>query len=166
MTHRQFFDFTGYIHSLTTANRLAAAEGFRPSTCSGVQHLEGMLQEFQTTANFVSASDICEESTFQHGGGWFKRRVFTVFVLMRYRFGDTTDQAAKMTTCRELLRQFQSRIIRDSQRLMLKDIYVNTADIRSRELGGTFLSGCTGLYFMLTIDEPTDLCYNGDEWTA
>jgi hypothetical protein len=37
-------------------------------------------------------------------------------------------------------------------------------EIRSRELGGQFLNGCTGLYFMVALDEPTDLQYNQDEW--
>ncbi len=165
MNAKTFFDFTGYINALTAANLLAQQQAFRPSVCSGVQHIEGLLQDFQRTANFVCSSDICEESTFQRGGGWFKRRVFTVFILMRYRFGDTADQAAKMQTTRELFRQFQSRIIRDAQDLQNDFVYVDTANIRSRELGGAFLSGCTGLYFMLSMDEPTDLCYRQDEWT-
>ncbi len=164
MPHKTFFNFPAYLKTLTEENRLAATCGFRPSVCSGVQHIEGLLQEFQRTANFVCTSDICEESTLQRGGGWFKRRVFTVFILMRYRFGDTADQAAKMATVRELFRQFQSRILRDSQDLENNFVYVNTADIRSRELGGSFLSGCTGLYFMLSMDEPTDLCFRRDEW--
>ena len=37
-------------------------------------------------------------------------------------------------------------------------------DIRSRELGGQFLNGCTGLYFMVALDEPTDLHFNAEEW--
>lgn len=161
-----FFDFTAYMARLTAENRLARREDFRAVTCSGMGYLEGLLQEFQTTANFVATSDVCAETTFMHAGGWFKRRVFTVFLLMRYAFGDGQDAARKMALCRELFRQFQSRFIRDAEALSGEMLYLNTADIRSNELGGTFLSGCTGLYFMLSMDEPTQLCYDPEEWQS
>ena len=34
-----------------------------------------------------------------------------------------------------------------------------------RELGQYFINGCTGLYFMVDVSEPTNLCYNEQEWT-
>ena len=33
-----------------------------------------------------------------------------------------------------------------------------------RELVEYFISGCTGLYFMIDVSEPIDLSYNADEW--
>lgn len=44
-------------------------------------------------------------------------------------------------------------------------LYLDVSDIRSNELGGQFLNGCTGLYFMLTMERPVDLCYAPSEWT-
>lgn len=55
--------------------------------------------------------------------------------------------------------------MRDSQLLQENLTYLNADDIRSNEIGGTFLNGCTGLYFQLSVDEPTELCYNPEEWT-
>jgi hypothetical protein len=43
-------------------------------------------------------------------------------------------------------------------------IYLNTNRIPSREIGKYFMNGCTGLYFMVDIQEPTELIYNKDEW--
>ena len=34
-----------------------------------------------------------------------------------------------------------------------RNLYIDTSDIRSNELGGLFLNACTGLYFLLAIDE-------------
>lgn len=159
------FDFLSYMKALCTANRLAQANHFAPSTCSGINYVEGMLEQYQTTANFLCTSDVCSESTFLSSGGWFKRRVYMVFILMRYEYANAADCAAKLNTCRELFRQLKSRFVRDSERLQESLTYLNAADIRSNEIGGTFLNGCTGLYFQLSVDEPTELVYNPEEWT-
>ena len=158
------FDFISYMEGLCRKNRLMRKLGFVATTCSGINYVEGMLEQYQTAGNFVCTSDVCSESTFMASGGWFKRRVFTVFVLMRYEYGNRADYGVKLGQCREVLRQLQSRFIRDSERLQRELLYLNVGDVRSNELGGTFLNGCTGLYFMVPMDEPVELVYNGDEW--
>lgn len=164
MDAKSFFDFPAYMARLTRTNRLAAAHGFVPCTCSGIGALEGALERYQTAANLVCTSDVCQESTFLHSGGWFKRRVFTVFLLARCPYADTGAQAAAMTLVRELLRQFQSAFIRDAEALTGEMLYLRADDIRSNELGAELLNGATGLYFVLSMDEPTELCYNPEEW--
>lgn len=158
------FDFIQYMHDLTTANKLAIDKEFQAVTCSGINYLEGMLEQYQTTANFVCTTDTCQETTFQQSGGWFKRRVYTVFILARHEYGNMDDYAAKLAICRRLFRQLQSRFLHDSELLQTQMLYLHTEDIRSNELGATFLNGCTGLYFMLSMDEPTDIAYNPEEW--
>ena len=158
------FDFISYMERLARENKLAHEQAFTPTTCSGLNYLEGMLEQYQSVANFICTSDVCAESTFMASGGWFKRRVFTVFLIMRYEYGNREDYAAKLSTCRELFRQLQSRFIRDSETFVQDMNYLNVGDIRSNELGGTFLNSCTGLYFMLSMDEPTELCYDANEW--
>lgn len=141
------FSFLHYIQSLTQDNQLAQREGFAPVTCSGVGYLEGMLEQYQSQANFICTSDVCQESLHTASGGWFKRRVFTVYILARYEYGNMADQELKMNLCREIFRQFTSRIIYDSQTLAAaRNLYIDTSDIRSNELGGLFLNACTGLY--------------------
>ncbi len=81
------FDFLSYMDGLCKANRLAQDQSFIHSTCSGINYVKGMLEQYQTTANFLCTSDVCSESTFLSSGGWFKRRVYMVFVLMRYEYG-------------------------------------------------------------------------------
>lgn len=160
------FDFTTYMRLICDQNKMARAHKFVHSTCSGINYLEGMLEQYQTTANFVCTSDVCSESTFLASGGWFKRRVFMVFLLMRYEYGNGEDYQRKLNYCRELFRQIKSRFIHDSEKLSSHLVYLNASDIRSNELGGTFLNGCTGLYFQISMDEPTELTYNDGEWLA
>ncbi len=164
MKTKTLFDFVGYIKDLTKQNRLANDHQFVPCTCSGIGYLEDVLSRLRNERAFVCVSDVCEESITRHGGGWFKRRVFTVFLLSRYNVRDTEDYHTKMNLCRELFRQFHSRFIVDEHRLQSELTYMAVDEIRCRELGGQFLNGCTGLYFMVALDEPTDLQYNQDEW--
>lgn len=164
MNTKNLFDFVGYIKDLTKQNRLANDHQFVPCTCSGIGYLEDVLSRLRNERAFVCVSDVCEESITRHGGGWFKRRVFTVFLLSRYHVRDTEDYHTKMNLCRELFRQFHSRFIVDEHRLQSELTYMAVDEIRCRELGGQFLNGCTGLYFMVALDEPTDLQYNQDEW--
>ena len=164
MNTKTLFDFVGYIKDLTKQNCLANDHQFVPCTCSGIGYLEDVLSRLRNERAFVCVSDVCEESITRHGGGWFKRRVFTVFLLSRYNVRDTEDYHTKMNLCRGLFRQFHSRFIVDEHRLQSELTYMAVDEIRSRELGGQFLNGCTGLYFMVALDEPTDLQYNQDEW--
>lgn len=164
MDARKNFDFAEYVGGMTRANLLARRMGFVPCTCSGTAHLEELLQKYQSAASFVAVSDICDESTMQVGGGWMKRRVFTVFILSRFAYGDMRSQREAMAACRELYRQFLSRLLRDEADLRNDLIYLNLQDVRSSELGGYFLNGCTGLYFMLAMDEPTDISFDEGEW--
>lgn len=159
-------DFLKYIQDLTRANRLAREHGFHPCTCTGVGYLEGMLNSLRSHAAFVCTTDTCEESTIRHGGAWFKRRVFTTFILRRFDPRKPDTYNAAMDTCRELFRQFHTRFIQDEARLQSELSYLGVQDVRSRELGGQFLNGCTGLYFTISIDEPIDLRFNEAEWTA
>ena len=74
------------------------------------------------------------------------------------------DYRDRLALCRELFRQMHSRFIVDEARLQSELCYLAVDEIRSRELGGQFINGCTGLYFLLALDEPTDLQFNADEW--
>lgn len=164
MDSKTFFNFAEYIGNLTRHNMLAKKHGFFPTVCSGINFLEEPLQKYQTVSNFVCTSDVCDESTMQVGGGWMKRRLFTVFILARYLYGDMKSYTDAMALCRELYRQFLSRLLHDESDLRNDLLYLNLSDVRSQEIGGEFLNGCTGLYFMLTMDEPTDISFNENEW--
>ena len=150
---------------LCRLNRMATEHQFRTVSCSGINHLDSVLNRYDTDANFVAVDDICDEATFRDSGGWFKRKAYTVFLLMRYEHDNEDDRREKMDKCRELLRQFQSGLLYDAPLFVNEGLYVQMDNIRSREMGGIFLTDCTGLYFMFYVDEPVDISYNPAEWT-
>ena len=165
-----FFDGHEYFKDLTEKNKLAKANAFFPCSCSGINSLQDVLENFRKQSAFVCIDDTNDASTEQIGGGWFKKRTFTVFLLIRYKFDDMKDRAEKLDICRhdicrQIFRQFHSRMIRD--KYLYEDMdksFLNVSRIYARELGEYFISGCTGLYFMTEISEPINLCYKEDEW--
>ena len=164
MNARTLFDFHAYLQGLTAKNRLARSRRYHFCTCSGVGYLEELLAQMRQHSAFVCLSDVSEDSVRQVGGGWFKRRTFTAFILRRYDTRSMTAYREAIDEARELFRQLHSRFIRDEADIQNELAYLRTDDVRSRELGGQFLNGCTGLYFMLNIDEPIDLRYDAEEW--
>lgn len=160
-----YFNSEKYFSALCADNRLAADNGFKFCTCSGIESLQGPLERFRTTQAFFCLDDTNDGALFQgRGGGWYKKRTFTLFLMHRYRFGDETERAARLGLCRTLFRQLMSRMIVDADDLQNEMVYLETENVMCRELGQYFLNGCTGLYFMIDVSEPVNLKYNPGEW--
>lgn len=165
MDSKRFFDSETYFGGLCRRNRLAQAHKFRFCTCSGIESLQGPLDRFKFDNAFFCLDDTNDGALFQgEGGGWYKKRTFTVFLLHRYDFGNETDRAARLAVCRDIFRQLMSRMLVDSDDLSNEMVYMHTDNILSRELGQYFMNGCTGLYFFVDVSEPVNLVYDSSEW--
>lgn len=158
------FDFHQYARTLTAENRLARREGFHFCTCSGLEQMQGALEQLRAKSRFVVADDVTTGETVRRGGSFFQRRTFTLFLLSRFRPGDEASRRAALDLCRELRRQIESRMVRDSIRLADEMVYLHVDQMPSTETGSRLLAGCTGLYLMVTVDEPLDLCFREEEW--
>ena len=128
--------------------------------------MQGVLQQFRTASNFVMVSDTVDSNTHSVGDGFFDRNVFTVWILASYKHDDMADREEKLNICRYIFRQFLSRLLHDKEYQKFGDQleYLNLNQVYSTELGRYSMNGCTGLYFMLTSDEPTDLQYDEGLW--
>ncbi len=165
MDAKSYFDIEGYFEGICKRNKFAQENKFHFCTCSGAENLQGPIAKFRTEQAFFCVDDTNDGTLFRgRSGGWFKNRTMTVFLLHRYKMQDMKDRAAKMDICRELFRQIASRMLVDEHNLSNDLIYLQTDNILSREFGEYTLSGCTGLYFMVDVAEPTDLVYDADEW--
>lgn len=165
MDAKQFFDSETYFGGLCNNNRLAQDQNFKFCTCSGIESLQGPLDKFRTTSAFFCLDDTNDGQLFQgRGGGWYKRRTFTVFILHRYAFNNEADRADKLAVCRALFRQVMSRMLIDADDMQNELVYLHVDNVMSRELGQYFMNGCTGLYFMIDVSEPVDLKYDRAEW--
>ena len=165
MDTKTFFSAEAYFGNLCFRNRLARLHRFHFCTCSGIESLQGPLDKFRKENAFFCVDDVNDGQMYQgKGGGFYKKRTLTVFLMYRYRFDDEEDREQKLAVCRTLFSQLSSRMLRDSKRLKDELIYLGSDNILSREFGQYFLNGCTGLYFMVDVEEPVDLKYNPEEW--
>lgn len=158
----EIFDALTYFETLAKKNRLCVEHGFKPVFCSGPDSIEGLMQEFQKTANFVMIDDTTDQNLYSEGVSYFKRRVYTVFVLAAYRWDDMEDREEKLNLCRRIFHQFVRRMIWDkAQRENVDDdiTFLNVEKVYSKEFGRYTMNGVTGLYFMVENDEPESMEY-------
>jgi hypothetical protein len=160
------FDFSTYLEQLTKQNKLCKNNNFIFCTASGINYLEGILENFRKSKAFICCSDVTEGGTSFGPSNWYNKRVLTAFILHRFRQGNTTDYNAKLQLCREIYTQFMSKMLKDEDDNIANMDYLDTHNVIWRELGGTFLNGCTGLYFMISLNEPVNLAYDEQEWTT
>lgn len=76
------------------------------------------------------------------------------------------DREAKMNICRYIFRQFLSRMLYDKSREAYDGQmeFLDLTQVYSSELGRWSMNGVTGLYFMITSDEPIDIQYDESLW--
>lgn len=161
------FNAETYFGDICRRNLLAQRAGFHFCTCSGIESLQGVIEEFRTQKAFFCVDDTNDGAMFRaRAGGWFKKRTFTVFLLHLYEFNNMQSRAEALSICRTLFRQVSSRMLVDEDDLRNELIYLETGNILSRELGQYFMSGLTGLYFMIDVSEPVDLMYRKEEWQS
>ena len=165
MNDKTLFDYIAYFKNLWQTNKLAQSNGFKFCTCSGIETLQGPLQQFRTANAFFCVDDTNDGITFRGtNGGWFKRRTLTVFLMHRFNIKKMDDYQAALAMCRELFQQIYSKLLIDEDALSNDMVYLRTENILSRELGQYFLNGCTGLYFMVEVAEPVDLTFDNSQW--
>lgn len=161
------FDAITYFTEMTQHNRLAQEHGFLPVVFSGTDNLEGLLEEFRDNDRFVAISDTNTGNLSSPDGayGFSKRRAYTVFILSAYEYNNEQSRQAELELCRTLFLQFVSRIIFDKFQYQEKMMYFDTQSIPNQELGRYYLSGMTGLFFTLYVQEPVDLVFDASQWT-
>ena len=160
------FDALHYFEQLAEKNKLCKENGFKAVFCSGPDSIEGIINSFQKVANFVCIDDTTDQNLYSEGVSYFKRRVYTVFVLATYKWDDMEDREQKLNLCREVFKQFVKRMIWDRNLIEMSsrdDItFLNVEKIYSKEFGRYTMSGVTGLYFMVENDEPASMEYEDE----
>jgi hypothetical protein len=158
------FDAYNYFEEICRKNKITAAGKYRFCKVSGLTHMEEVIANFRTERAYFCVDDTENGNLIQQGGGYVERRMYTVFLLKKYGFGKMDEQHDALNECREIYRQIVKKLIRDRHFLENDMTYLRLDRIPFYEISGYFISGCTGLYFMVTIDIPTDLCYDGKDW--
>lgn len=168
-TNNNLFDAYRYFKALTAANRLCQENGFVCGQCSGIGGLEDAINTYRKNNGLVLVSDTTDSRTFSQGVTFFDENVYTVFIVLNFRFGDMRDRQKKLNLARRIFRQFHSKLIydknyTDNQELAAQLDFLKPDSVYSRELPAQWINGKTGLYFMLNNQEPIDLVYDSSEW--
>ncbi|MBQ3700824.1 MAG: hypothetical protein II886_13120 [Prevotella sp.] len=163
----RMFDAVGYFTDMCQRNKLALEEGFQPVVISGPDNLEGIFELYRDHDRFVAVSDTNTGSLSSPDGtyGFTKRRAYTVFILSAYEHDNMDDRQRQLELCRRLFLQLVSRILRDKYTYREELTYIDTQNIPNQELGRYYLSGMTGLFFTIYVQEPVDLVYDDEQWT-
>ena len=164
-TYREPFNFQEYIFRLVRQNRLAAKAGFHPCLGAGLGQMQDVLRGMQDHSCFVMLDDTTDGRTeLTRAGAFFTTRVLTVFILARYDLDHSAQRLQKLKLCRQLFRQLHSRMLLDAVAFANETSFLDVRDVRYKELPGYFADGLTGLFFMITLREPTALDYKAEEW--
>lgn len=153
-----------YISDLVARNAMARECGYKLRRVTGLSGLEELLGSGDGNCVAVDVtSDGQVRQTF--GGGFYQKRIYTVFVLSRYDYGRMESLSEALRQCRALFYQMLSALYRDSARLENEHlIYLNSSNITYKELSPDIAEHYAGLYFMLEFDEPLELVYDEGQW--
>lgn len=163
---KEQFNALEYFSELGKKNKLARRNRFVVDYCSGMGALVPMMQNYRDAENFIFIDDTTSGNTFSNKVGWFDRNVYCVYILAGYDYNNAESYNEALKLCRRIFRQFLSRVIKDKESYKYGDrlMYLNTGNVYSQEFGRYSFNGCTGLFFQLQNDEPTDLIYDNDDW--
>lgn len=163
---KDLFPALDYFSQLAKSNRLATEHDFHPCLCSGPDSIQGVMDSFRKYKNFIMVDDTTSQQTFSNGVGYFRRDVYTVFIVAHYRYDDMAEREQKLNLCRQLFRQFHSRLLHDRDGLGDERLtYLQLNNIYSTEFGRYAMNGVTGLYFMVQNEQPIDISYEQSDWT-
>jgi hypothetical protein len=128
--------------------------------------MEEVIRNFKSGNAYFCIDDTEDGYLIQNNAGYMERRQYVLFILKKYPFNDMAAQHEALNECRTIYRQVVKKLIRDRRRLENDLTYLKLDRIPFYEFPGYVLTGCTGLYFMITVDIPTELCYDNDEWNT
>jgi hypothetical protein len=132
---------------------------------TGLNNLEDILANLTTSKAFLAVDDTDDGATIQIGGAYFNRRTVVVYILKKYDFKSQADREDKTNETRAIQNKLLAKLIKDSSEI--DDLtYLQKSRFPYHEVPGMFAAGTTGVYFILTLDEPVNLVYDGNDWEA
>lgn len=153
-----------YFESLQ--QKLLDTQDFHFAKVSGLSHLEEVVTSVKKYSKFFAIDDIDDGMTYEGGGySYFERRTYTIFILLRYgQHNDITKRNEQMEKARAIYRKLLSKIVHD--KVYDNSLrFLNTDSIKFNEFPGHVLTGFTGIYFTISVDNPVKLVYDSSEWT-
>ena len=160
------FDAVGYFTAVAQQNKALRQGGFLIGRTAGAEGINDIVANWKANNNFFLIDDTTAQATYSKGVTYFRRSVYTCYILMGYRFDDAQEREGRLKECRAIFQQIHSRMIKDKrERAHGEDLeWLNVQNVFSSEFPAYSFQGQTGLYFIVENEEPTDLTYNPAAW--
>lgn len=159
------FDAYNYFEDLCKKNKITSSGGYKFCRVTGLSNMEEVITNFRKEKAYFCVDDTAEGTNIKKGGSYWDRRSYTVFLLKKFPLNEMDKQHSALKECRTVHKQILKKLIKDRARLENEMTYLQIDHVPYHEIPEYFISGCTGLYFIITVDIPIDLCYDPDEWT-
>lgn len=157
------FDAFDYFSGLCNKLKKTKDNGYYPCKVSGIAAMEEVINAYKTQKAYFAIDDTNDGYTYKStGGGYFDKKQYIVFILRKFALNNMDQQKEYLQECRDIYKSVCKKLIKD--KTAGKFLYLNTDRIPFYEIEGYGIAGCTGLYFIITVDEPTNLCYDTNEW--
>ena len=163
---RTTFDGVAYFKNIASLNKKMKKDGYHVGECTTPLGIQGVMEDFRKVSRFCLVDNaVPGVVTMNRAGGFFNRRSYSMHLIIRRdaRRG-LDDYDALMSELRLLYLQILSRILQDREKLEMRNCYLSLDTLRYTEPGPYGYGGSAGLYFVLSIHEPANLVYDGNEW--
>ena len=160
------FDALSYFKDLGERNKLAKANEFHVDYCSGPDGPDAVMAEYRDSANFLLVEDTTSGNTFFSKPRYFDRKVYAVYIIAGYEYGNEDSFREKLALCRKIFHQFLRKLIDDKAKFRYGKhlMYLNLETIYSQEYGRYSFNGATGLFFQVQNNEPLNLEPSPEDW--
>jgi hypothetical protein len=159
------FEAYEYFTDICKKLKITKDNDYYPCKVSGLANMEGVIANLQSKRAYFAIDDTNDGQIYKGaGGGYFERKMYIVFVLKKFPFEDMNKQHEALNECRSVYRSICTKLISDKSTLSNNMIYLHTDRIPFYEMTGYGIAGCTGLYFMITVEQPINLCYDANQW--
>ena len=156
------FNAISYFQNCNSKLKLTVDNKYKFSRVTGFEYLEDILDDVKQPA-YLAVDDTDDGVTVREGAGYFVKRVITVFILRRYKVGDQADRENKLAETRLIRNKLTARLIKDSN-TNADLMFLDKTRFPYKEVPGYFAAGTCGIYFFVTVKEPTDLCDVANDW--
>lgn len=158
------FEAYSYFNNIQLSLKLT--KGFHFARISDPTSMEEVINNFTKYQEFFCIDDTNDGVTVEIGGGFFERRIYIVHLIKNYSLkkkDSMTQQKVALEQCRQIYRKVVSKLIADKEANLNGLRYLNTR-IPFYEYPKYMFTGATGIYFIVSLDVPTDLCYKPEDW--
>jgi len=154
------FDPAAYIKNVCDHLKITKGK-YLFTKVSSIGSLEGILANSRRDSYFFAVDDSQDGVTFRGAaGGFFERRMYTVFILGKADYGDQEKRDEVLEEAKQIYRHTLSKMIKDKFSIPV----VKLDQTRFYEVPPAFATGCSGLYFTVTVENPINLVYDGNVW--